>query len=189
MPTIPACPTPVGGAAHHGNCKSNQIFAGDSCVVLVTMMNIFRTSFMCASCPQVKHKLCELVAAGEQPVGEAFPNHSWRLMKGRDGTVATGQALKVVLDVLQESFDPIISQVRVSAHNHSLGNRSLLAAALSLLFLCWSPQRMSSCHVIFQFCCSCPHIPPCHFLWCSCGRCVPIVIDCFLAHASKASLG
>jgi hypothetical protein len=33
-------------------------------------------------------------------------------MKGRDGSLATSRNLHTVLDMLQESFDPIVSSVR-----------------------------------------------------------------------------
>ena len=39
--------------------------------------------------------------------------YSIRFMRGKDGTIPTSKMLHTVLETLQESFDPIISPVRV----------------------------------------------------------------------------
>lgn len=49
------------------------------------------------------------VSEGDQACSE--DGHTWRLMKGKDGTLRTARELRVVLETLQESFDPIISEV------------------------------------------------------------------------------
>jgi hypothetical protein len=51
------------------------------------------------------------VALGEQPCSN--DGHTWRLMHGDDDQPLTSRMLTTVHEVLQESFDPIISDVSV----------------------------------------------------------------------------
>lgn len=66
------------------------------------------------------------VALGEQPCSN--DGHSWRLMHGDDGTPLTSRMLTTVHEVLQESFDPIISDVSGARLTRSLANCCQLAA-------------------------------------------------------------
>lgn len=61
------------------------------------------------------------MAEGDVPIGADFgPEHSWQWLRGRDGTGATTRTLKTCLELLQESFDPIIDVHTGAALHHIL---------------------------------------------------------------------
>ncbi len=102
------------------------------------------TALTCAAC------LCAQVAAGEQALGA--DGHSWLVMHGADGSEATQRSLAVVHEVLQGSFDPIISDVSASA-----AQLALRPSASQLCFLltscCFDGTRVSSPEYDTMDCC------------------------------------
>ncbi len=61
--------------------------------------------FCSPECTSVKDLLKAWVAAGDVPLTQS---HSWQLLNGKDGSISTGKTLRVALDLLQSSFDPIM---------------------------------------------------------------------------------
>lgn len=55
----------------------------------------------------MKEALGRVVALGDQVVPFST-GHSWQVMRGKDGPRGTGRVLHTALEILQESFDPIL---------------------------------------------------------------------------------
>ncbi|KAK9810346.1 hypothetical protein WJX72_009121 [[Myrmecia] bisecta] len=61
--------------------------------------------FCSPECHSINDSLRARVLAGPVPISG---DHTWQLLRGKDGTHATTWALKSAAELLQESFDPII---------------------------------------------------------------------------------
>ncbi|GIM10423.1 hypothetical protein Vretimale_13980 [Volvox reticuliferus] len=75
---------------------------------MVDMQAVPEGEWFCSDeCLKIRHLLTDALEQGEN-IMPGNPAYRWQFIRGRDGTKATARALKTVLEILQESFDPII---------------------------------------------------------------------------------
>lgn len=86
--TLKKHPSPnsqVGCLRAAGVCDLNEVPEGDW--------------FCCPGCQTVRNAMATLVEAGEVECSD--DGHTWRVMKGKDGTLSTTKQLTTVLETLQ----------------------------------------------------------------------------------------
>ncbi|GLI61577.1 hypothetical protein VaNZ11_003959, partial [Volvox africanus] len=75
---------------------------------MVDMQAVPEGEWFCSDeCMKIRQLLTDALEQGEN-IMPGNPAYRWQFIRGRDGTKATARALKTVLEILQESFDPII---------------------------------------------------------------------------------